>query len=40
MIKYEDTIPPDKHPTIEATYRPKDPAQKPVKELYELKDRC
>jgi hypothetical protein len=40
MIKYEGTIPPDKHPTIEAAYKPKDPAQKPVKELHELKERC
>jgi hypothetical protein len=40
MLKYEDTIPPGKNPTIEATYVPKDPAGKPVKELYELKERC
>jgi hypothetical protein len=40
MLKYEDTVPPGKHPTIEATYVPKDPAGKPVKELYELKERC
>jgi hypothetical protein len=40
MIKYQDTIPPDKHPTIEATYKPKDPANKPLKKLYELKERC
>ena len=40
MVKYEGTIPDDKHPTIEATYRPKDASRQPVKELYELKERC
>ncbi len=40
MVKYEGTVPESKHPKIEATYRPKDPAMKPVKELYELKERC
>jgi hypothetical protein len=40
MVKYEGTIPPDKHPKIEATYQPKDSTRKPFKELYELKERC
>jgi hypothetical protein len=40
MLRYEGVIPPDKCPKIEAAYRPKDPAVKPVKELYELKERC
>jgi hypothetical protein len=40
MVKYDGTVPPDKHPTIDATYRPKGPASKPVKEHYELKERC
>jgi hypothetical protein len=40
MLKYEGTVPAEKHPTIEATYRPKDQSRKPFKELYELKERC
>ena len=40
MVKYDGTIPPDRHPTIDATYRPKDPAGKVVRERYELKERC
>jgi hypothetical protein len=40
MVKYEDTVPPGKHPKVAATYRPKGPAREPVKELYELKERC
>ena len=40
MVKYEGAVPEGTHPKIEATYQPKDPAQKPVKELYELKERC
>jgi hypothetical protein len=40
MVQYEGTVPPGRHPKIAATYRPKDPAQKPVQELYELKERC
>jgi hypothetical protein len=40
MVKYEGTIPQGKNPTIEATYRPKDSSRQPVKELYELKERC
>jgi hypothetical protein len=40
MVKYEGAVPADKHPTIDATFRPKDPDAKPVKELYELKERC
>lgn len=40
MVKYEGTVPADKHPKLDVTYRPKDSTQKPVKELYELKERC
>jgi hypothetical protein len=40
MLKYEGTVPPDRHPMIDVTYRPKDPARKPVQERYELKERC
>jgi hypothetical protein len=40
MLKYEGTIPEDKCPMLNVEYRPKAPAQKPVKELYELKERC
>src|SRR5262249_20926593 len=40
MVKYDGTIPSDKHPTIEATYKPKDPARQPLKEHHELKERC
>jgi hypothetical protein len=40
MIKYEGTIPDGKKPTLDVTYRAKDPSRKPVKELYELKERC
>jgi hypothetical protein len=40
MVKYDGTIPADKHPTIDVMYQPKDPGQKPIKEHYELKERC
>jgi hypothetical protein len=40
MIKYEGTVPEGKHPKLAVTFRPKDPAGKPVKELFELKERC
>jgi hypothetical protein len=40
MVKYEDTVPPGKHPKLDATFRPKDPAREAVRELYELKERC
>jgi hypothetical protein len=40
MVKYEGTVPEGKHPKVEATFSPKVPAAKPVKELYELKERC
>jgi hypothetical protein len=36
MLAYEDTIPKDVHPRIEATW----PGEKPVKEHFELKQRC
>jgi hypothetical protein len=40
MIKYEGTVPANANPKIEVTYRPKDPAQAPTKELFELRERC
>src|SRR5262249_52823228 len=40
MLKYEGTVPPGKHPKIDATFQPKDSAQKPVTEIYVLKERC
>jgi hypothetical protein len=40
MVKYEGTIPPDKLPRIDAAFTPKDANLKPLKELYELKERC
>jgi hypothetical protein len=40
MVKYEGTIPEEKHPKVQATYRPRDRAKVPLKELYELKERC
>ncbi|MGL4555144.1 MAG: hypothetical protein ACRC33_28595 [Gemmataceae bacterium] len=40
MLKYEGTVPEGKHPTVEAVFQPKDPGAKPVKERYELKERC
>jgi hypothetical protein len=40
MVKYEGTVPDGKNPKHDVTFQPKDPAGKPVKELYELKERC
>ena len=40
MLKYEGTVPPGKHPKAEVTFTPKDKTKKPVKELFELKERC
>jgi hypothetical protein len=40
MLKYEGTVPPGKHPTIDAVFRPKDPDGKAVKKRYVLKERC
>lgn len=40
MAKYEGLVPPGKHPKAEVTFTPKDKTQKPVKELFELKERC
>jgi hypothetical protein len=36
MLAYEDTIPKDAHPKVEATW----PGEPPVKEHFELKQRC
>lgn len=39
-IDYENVIPTDKHPTLDAVYPPKRPGDSPVREHYELKRRC
>jgi hypothetical protein len=40
MAKYEGLVPPGKHPTADVRFAPKDPAKAPVKELFELPERC
>ncbi len=40
MLLYEDCIPKDAYPKAEVTFAPKKPGDKPVKELFELKERC
>ena len=40
MLQYEDCIPKDAYPKAEVTFAPKKPGDKPVKELFELKERC
>lgn len=40
MLDYEDTIPESAKPVAEITYRPAKPGVKPLKELFEIKDRC
>jgi hypothetical protein len=37
---YEKFIPDGRNPTVEITYPPKSPGDEPLKELYELKERC
>jgi hypothetical protein len=39
-ITYDGVIPENRHPHVEITYPPKLPGAKPVKQLYELKERC
>jgi hypothetical protein len=40
MLDYMDTIPEDARPIAEITYQPAKPGGKPLKELFEIKDRC
>lgn len=40
MLAYEDCIPKDAYPKAEVTFAPKKSGDAPVKELYELKERC
>ena len=40
MLDYMDTIPEDARPIAEITYQPARPGEKPLKELFEIKDRC
>lgn len=40
MLDYEDTIPEDAEPIAEITYQPARPGEKPLKELFEIKERC
>jgi hypothetical protein len=39
-INYENVIPTDKYPTVEIVYPPKRPGDPPLREHYELKQRC
>lgn len=40
MLAYEDCIPADAYPKAEITFAPKKPGDAPVKDLYEIKERC
>jgi hypothetical protein len=40
MLAYDKVIPPDARPTLEINYPPAKAGDPPVKEQYELKDRC
>ncbi len=40
MIKYEGTIPEAAKPTVQVEYTTEKPGGPPLKELYEIKDRC
>jgi hypothetical protein len=40
MLGYEGTIPKESQPAAEVTYQPKKPGDPPVKEKYEIKERC
>jgi hypothetical protein len=40
MLGYTDTIPEDAKPVAEVTYRPAKPGDPPVKEKFEIKERC
>jgi len=39
-IDYENAIPEKVHPTLEVVYPPKRPGDPPLREHYELKQRC
>ncbi len=39
-IDYENVIPTEKYPTLEVVYPPKQPGDAPLREHYELKQRC
>jgi hypothetical protein len=39
-IDYEGVIPTDKYPTLDIVYAPKRPGEEPVREHYEIKQRC
>jgi hypothetical protein len=39
-MAYDGVIPENRHPHVEITYPPKLPGAEPVKQLYELKERC
>lgn len=40
MVAYEDTIPKDAKPVAEVEYQPAKPGDPPVREKYEIKERC
>jgi hypothetical protein len=40
VMAYNSVIPENRSPRVEITYPPKNPGEKPVKQLYELKERC
>jgi hypothetical protein len=40
MLSYMDTIPESAKPIVEITYQPAKPGEKPLKELFEIKERC
>ena len=40
MLGYEDCIPKDAYPKAEIAFAPKKPGDAPVKELFEIKERC
>lgn len=39
-VGYEGVVPEQLHPTLEITYPPARPGEPPLKQLYELKERC
>jgi hypothetical protein len=40
MLAYSDTIPGGARPIAEITYQPAKPGEKPLKELFEIEERC
>ena len=40
QVLYDDTIPKEAHPKVEVLWPAAKPGEKPIKELYELKERC